>query len=75
MPDSSFRDFTKELGQQAANDAGSISLEGNSQNSSELLYKSISSSFKTSTKAIQKALKNNKAKLKYNTQVYLVNSK
>lgn len=75
VPDSSFRDFTKELGQQATNDAGSISLEGNSQNSSELLYKSISSSFKTSTKAIQKALKNNKAKLKYNTQVYLVNSK
>lgn len=75
VPDSSFRDFTKELGQQATSDAGSMSFEGDSKNSSELLYKSISSSFKTSTKAIQKALKNNKSKLKYNTQVYLVNSK
>ena len=75
VPDSSFRDFTKELGQQATSDAGSMSFEGDSKNSSELLYKSISSSFKTSTKAVQKALKNNKSKLKYNTQVYLVNSK
>lgn len=75
VPDSSFRDFTKELGQQASSDVGSVSFEGDSKNSSELLYKSLSSSFKTSTKAIQKALKNNKSKLKYNTQVYLVNSK
>ena len=73
IPDSSFRAFAKELGKESARDGGTIDFDDNPQSGTEVLYESVSTSFKSASKAVQKALTKNKAKLKYNTQVYLVN--
>ena len=74
IPDSSFRDFTKQLGANSAQGQVRVSDNGPSNNT-QALYQSVSSAVQSSTRAIQQALKKNKARLKYNTQVYLVNTK
>lgn len=72
IPDSSFRSFTKELG--ARSSQGSIDISDAPDSNSQALYQSVTSAVKSSTKAIQNALRKNKARLKYNTQVFLVNT-
>ena len=72
IPDSSFRSFTKELG--ARSSQGSIDISDAPDSNSQALYQSVTSAVKSSTKAIQQALRKNKARLKYNTQVFLVNT-
>lgn len=73
IPESSFRDFSKELG---SNSAGSnFTMQQAPDNNSQAVYQSISKAVQTSTRAVQKMLRKNKARLKYNTQVFLVNTK
>lgn len=73
IPSSSFRTFAKELGANSAN--GNVTVGDNqANNSSQALYQSISQAFRSSTRALQKAFRKNKARLKYNTEVYLVNN-
>ncbi len=75
IPASSFRTFTKELGSSAISGNPNLNDQSGARNNTQLLYQSISRSVQSSTRAIQKALRKNKARLKYNTKVYLVNSK
>lgn len=75
IPDSSFRDFTKQLGANSASGQVRVGDSGGSSNNTQALYQSVSRAVQSSTRAIQQALKKNKARLKYNTQVYLVNTK
>lgn len=74
IPESSFRDFTKQLGANSSQAQINVNQNGPRDNT-QALYQSVTRAVQSSTKAIQKALKKNKARLKYNTMVYLVNTK
>ncbi len=76
VPDSQFREFVKDLGVSASRDAISLGTNGGNlqQQGTKAMYQSLSTAIRSSSKAISKALRKNKAKLKYNTQVFLINT-
>ncbi|MEM9364094.1 MAG: conjugative transposon protein TraM [Bacteroidota bacterium] len=76
VPDSQFREFVKDLGVESSrnaaqftNGAGATTNQG-----TEALYRSLSTAVQSSSRALAKALKRNKARLKYNTKVLLINT-
>jgi conjugative transposon TraM protein len=71
VPASSFREFSKELG---ANSAGGVNIRMNQGSSSmDQFYMSTLQKLVTSTsQAMSKAIRQNKANLKYGTFIYLV---
>ncbi|MDE3744036.1 conjugative transposon protein TraM [Maribacter polysaccharolyticus] len=75
VPDSQFRDFVSDLGVGATQSSSTMgnNIGQGSGTTSQQLYRSVSRSINSATKAMAKALKKNKAFLKYNTQVYLIN--
>tara|TARA_R110000764_G_scaffold122056_2_gene209651 strand:+ start:1541 stop:2656 length:1116 start_codon:yes stop_codon:yes gene_type:complete len=75
VPDSQFRAFVSDLGVNAARSGGTMgnSMGQGEERTTQQLYRSVSNSINSATRAISKALKKNKAFLKYNTQVYLIN--
>lgn len=71
VPASAFREFTKEL--------GSTSMQGmqinqTSTTQQEFLMSSIQRAFQSTSEAVAKAIRKNKAKFKYNTFVYLIDT-
>lgn len=72
VPASQFREFTKDLASNLSN-GQSISFSESPENSTELLYNMAEKAYSTATRTTGKAAKKNKAKLKYNTILYLVN--
>jgi conjugative transposon TraM protein len=73
VPQSSFRDFQKEAG------AGAMNMNMNMNNSGEqslqsVAMNSLQSIVQSTTSALSKSIKENKAKIKYNTEVYLINN-
>lgn len=71
VPASTFREFTKEL--------GSTSMQGmqinqTSTTQQEFLMSSIQRAFQSTSEAVAKAIRKNKAKFKYNTFVYLIDT-
>lgn len=74
VPASQFRDFTKELAARTTQ-GQSIQFNQEAQNTNQMLFQMMDKIVQTSTKAAGKALKQNKAKLKYNTTVYLIDNK
>ena len=68
VPASAFREFTKELG----GDASGVSLQQQAENNSQLVMSVLQKMFQSTTTAVSKLIRQNKAKLKYNTLVYLV---
>ncbi|WP_181163823.1 conjugative transposon protein TraM [Pontibacter mangrovi] len=73
VPDSQFRDFTREL---AGNAAGSqsLGLEEAPENVRQMLYALLENMSQTTTRAAGKSLRKNKARLTYNTLVYLIDN-
>src|SRR5690606_4210367 len=73
VPASSFREFSKELG---ANSAGGVNIRMNQGSSSmDQFYMSTLQKLVTSTsQAMSKAIRQNKANLKYGTFIYLVDT-
>ena len=70
VPNSNFREFSRDL---AGNVGGNnIQIEQDPQNTNQLVYGMAQRAMQTSTRAIRKAARRNKAQLKYNTIVYLV---
>jgi len=65
VPASAFRDFTKDLG---TNTVQGVSLDG----SSSFLMSTVSSMFQSTSSAIAGIIRKDKAKLKYNTYIYLI---
>ena len=47
----------------------------NPENTNQMLYSMMDKMAQTTTRAVGKAVKQNKAKLKYNTIVYLIDNK
>ncbi|TSJ40941.1 conjugative transposon protein TraM [Mucilaginibacter corticis] len=67
VPGSSFRDFTKDLG---TNTINGVSLDGNSS----LVMSTIGKMFESTSSAISGLIRKDKAKIKYNSYLYLIDT-
>ncbi|MGB0870324.1 MAG: conjugative transposon protein TraM [Flavobacteriales bacterium] len=80
VPSSQFRAFVNDLGGGTAGQAGQGASSSNSSSTTttglgdKLLFDAATSAVQTSTKAIEKLIKKNKARFKYNSQVILKNN-
>jgi hypothetical protein len=69
VPESAFREFTKDLG---GNSMQGVNLQGNSSNANQFLMSSIDKVFQSTSSAIANLIRKNKAKIKYNSYIYLI---
>lgn len=69
VPASAFREFTKELGSNASQ---GINLQQVAENNSQLVMSMVQKMFQSTSTAINKMVRQNKAKIKYNTLIYLI---
>lgn len=76
VPSSSFRETSKEVMGEAMQ-GGNLNMTGSSTSSSltQMAMQALSTAYSRTTSAISKAIKKNKVRLKYGTQVYLINGK
>jgi conjugative transposon TraM protein len=73
VPSSVFRDLTKNIGSQAGSQ--NIQVEQQSNTAAEFAASAMQDVYRSATQAISKEVKKNKALIKYNTQVFLINTK
>jgi len=71
VPSSVFRDFTRDVG---GSGAQGITLQSQAGNNSQLVMGMVSRMFQSTTTAVSKLIRSNKAKLKFNSLVYLVDN-
>lgn len=71
VPASAFREFTKELG---ATSMQGMQMNNSSSNKQEFLMSTLQRAFQSTSDALAKAIRKNKAKFKYNTFVYLIDT-
>lgn len=69
VPASAFREFSKELGSNASQ---GMTLQQAAENNSQLVMSMVQKMFQSTTSAVNKMIRQNKAKIKYNTLVYLI---
>jgi len=69
VPASAFREFSRELG---ASGAQGITLQQQAQDNNQLVMGVLQRMFQSTTAAVGKLIRSNKAKLKYNTHVFLI---
>ena len=69
VPASAFREFSRELG---GNTTQGVNLQQQAENNSQLVMSAIQRMFQSTTTAVSKHIRKNRAKLKYNTMVYLI---
>jgi conjugative transposon TraM protein len=70
VPSSAFRDFTKDLG---GNSVQGVTLDGGGGNS-QFIMSSLDKVFQSTSSAIADLIRKNKAKLKYNSYLYLIDT-
>lgn len=75
VPNSSFRETTKDIASGAMSSNMSINNGSYSNNVAQWGMQAIQNAYQQTTGAISKAIRKNKVKLKYGTFVYLVNSR
>jgi len=76
VPSSAFRDFTRSLGGESMQGFNTQSMGGsNAQNQSQFLMSSIDKVFTSTSQALANLIRKNKAKVKYNTNVFLIDKK
>lgn len=74
VPNNSFRELVKDVGAGAMN--MNVNMNSNGDNGIEdVALQSLQQAFQTTTQALSKHIRKNKAKIKFNTEIYLVNSK
>lgn len=69
VPASAFREFSKVLGGDASQ---GMTIQQQAENNNQLVMSMVQRMFQSTTTAVGKLIRSNKAKLKYNTQVYLI---
>ena len=69
VPASAFREFSRELGN---NTTQGMTLQQQAENNNQLVMGLLQKMFQSTTTAVGKLIRQNKAKLKYNTLVYLI---
>ncbi|WP_183573785.1 conjugative transposon protein TraM [Mucilaginibacter sp. X5P1] len=72
VPDSQFRDFTKDLG---TNTIQGVSIDNGTSTGSQFLMSTADKVFESTSSAIASAIRKNKARVKYNSYVYLIDTK
>lgn len=74
VPASAFREFSKELG---GNTTGGMNLtmQQNSDERSQLYMSALQRMFTSTSQAVSKSIKKNKANIKYGSSVYLIDTK
>jgi conjugative transposon TraM protein len=70
VPSSAFRDFTKDLGESSVQ---GVTVDGGSGNG-QFMMSSLDKVFKSTSSAIADLIRKNKAKLKYNSHLYLIDT-
>ena len=71
VPASAFREFSKELGSSTTGGMN-ISMQQNSDDLSQLYMSALQKMFTSTSQAVSKTIKKNKANIKYGTSVYLI---
>lgn len=69
VPASAFREFSKALGSDASQ---GMTIQQQAENNNQLVMSMVQKMFQSTTNAVSKLVRSNKAKLKYNTEVYLI---
>jgi conjugative transposon TraM protein len=69
VPASAFREFSKVLGSDASQ---GMTIQQQAENNNQLVMSMLQKMFQSTTTAVGKLIRSNKAKLKYDTQIYLV---
>lgn len=69
VPSSAFREFTRDLG---GSTSQGISIQQQAENNNQLVMGILSKMFQSTTTAVNKLIRSNKAKIRYNTQIYLI---
>lgn len=69
VPSSAFREFTRELG---GSTSQGISIQQQAENNNQLVMGILSKMFQSTTTAVNKLIRSNKVKVRYNTHVYLI---
>ncbi len=69
VPASAFREFSKALGSDASQ---GFTIQQQAENNNQLVMSMVQKMFQSTTTAVSKLVRSNKAKLKYNTEVYLI---
>ena len=69
VPNSAFRDFTKDLG---GNSMQGVNITQGAATGSQLLMSSLDKVFQSTSSAIASAIRKNKSKIKYNSYIYLI---
>ncbi len=72
VPESAFRDFTRELGGNSLQ--GMNMTTSSAEDQSQFLMSALQQAFQSTSQAIARAIRKNKAKIKYSTYVYLIDS-
>lgn len=75
VPESSFRETSKEVAGEALS-GGNLNMMGSGGNPySQMISQALTTAYTRTTNAVSKAIRKNKVRLKYGTQVYLINGK
>ncbi|SDF69705.1 Bacteroides conjugative transposon TraM protein [Mucilaginibacter pineti] len=69
VPESAFRDFTKDL---SGNSMQGINIQSGSADGNQFLMSTLDKMFQSTSSAIASAIRKNKAKIKYNSYIYLI---
>jgi len=69
VPSSAFREFTRDM---SSSSTQGITLQQMAENNNQLVMGVISKMFQSTTTAVNKLIRSNKVKVRYNTQVYLI---
>ena len=75
IPESLFREIAKEANAQTVGGQNMQFSDNNALNATQMAYTAAQDIYKTTTRAMSDAIRKRKAVLKYNTQIFLVNSK
>ena len=71
VPASAFRDFTKQVGSKTASQ--NIQIESGGNNIESFAYKVLKDVYQSGSQAISTTIRQNKANIKYATQIKLIN--
>lgn len=72
IPKSSFRDFSRQAGAQALGQSN-VNITNNSESVEGVAIQALQGVYQSATSAISRKIQENKAKIKYNTIIYLIN--
>jgi len=69
VPSSAFREFTRDM---SSSSTQGITIQQMAENNNQLVMGVLSKMFQSTTTAVNKLIRSNKVKVRYNTQVYLI---